>query len=273
MGRGLLPCCGAFELFFFVMDASKSRGELVGFKRAYLVFRMTADRQVAGVMFRGYSAMRSYYGVDARAVCFDGGDHEVPDESCTCGFYALKDRDRVARFSFSGASMLDQNGSVLLDVRLYGGRVLEGSHGFRGARQQVLSVTLPGVCMMCGAAATKVIAGKIVAQVGDETWRRGEVLCDACVKQWAPEAVVSAADVAGMLGTDVRFDSEVQGSIRYVRKVGSDTAGSVSMPRVGLVSVLAEPKTGSRVVSGLSVLAAAAFAAAAIVVSFVVASF
>jgi hypothetical protein len=63
-------------------------------------------------------------------------DHgAVPDLNCSCGFYALKDRDGLS----CGP------GHVVLEVEL-SGRIVEATNGFRAQHQRILACHLPSVC-------------------------------------------------------------------------------------------------------------------------------
>lgn len=63
--------------------------------------------------------------------------HHVPDEDCSCGFYALDSVDEILnRYSRS---------NVFLEVELYG-RVIKGSLGYRAEKQRVLCVWVVPKC-------------------------------------------------------------------------------------------------------------------------------
>jgi hypothetical protein len=102
--------------------------------------------RLAGVSIGGL------YEVEDDAVCVRGGDHEVPDLGCACGFYAFRERaEAVAllarRFGFGGSVIA----RALLEVDL-SGTVIEHDHGFRAGGQRVLAVRLLGWCADCAEA-------------------------------------------------------------------------------------------------------------------------
>jgi len=101
-------------------------------KVAQLVKHPLLNNGVAVFTGVGYGNL-SPYGVEAEAECpkrFDGPSHSM--FTCTCGFYAVKDR-RVAE------NMLGPDDVVLLEVELYG-TVLHFEDGYRAQHQRVMAV-------------------------------------------------------------------------------------------------------------------------------------
>ena len=131
------------------------------------------------------------YGVDERAVCRSPScpaapGHIAPDPCGTCGFHA---------YAFA-AKALD-HGSLqvpLLQVEL-SGRVIRHERGARAARQRVLAVRFLRFCAACEQAADE--AALVVQSDGAIA-----VVCSACGPS-SRGRVVTAGDVAGLLGTEV----------------------------------------------------------------------
>ena len=61
-------------------------------------------------------------------------DHDAPDASCTCGFYAVEDDEELWRLGGYEPEL------AVLDVDL-AGRVIEHEHGFHASHQRVRRVT------------------------------------------------------------------------------------------------------------------------------------
>lgn len=109
-----------------------------------------------------------------------------PQLDCSCGFYALKESVKPTE-------------GIVLEVELYG-TVIVCERGYRAERQRVLGVTLPAKCgnALCNKPATLVtfIDEVLAGLCGEhaELAERSPLLTPA-----------PAADLAGILGTEVRF--------------------------------------------------------------------
>lgn len=101
--------------------------------------RAKVTREADGKLtFNGMSYGK--YGVEAVAKCEVNAlyptlmsSHPAPDESCTCGFYAVKERPTPVA------------GYAVLEVELYG-KVIPHKLGYRAEKQRVLSVTAVPSC-------------------------------------------------------------------------------------------------------------------------------
>lgn len=131
--------------------------------------------------------------------------HVVPEASCSCGLYALKDRDEAER---------DSHQRVLLEVELYGSVVVHES-GYRAEKQRVLCVWVPRRCAswLCAKDATVLAATKGSATIY-ASYRSTTVtdlvlpLCDehaAMTDYDVMHTPASLSDVAALLGTEVRW--------------------------------------------------------------------
>ncbi len=74
------------------------------------------------------------------------GRHHPPVLRCTCGFYAMKSRERVLEEHDELTSGLCV---VLLEVELFG-KVIVCEHGYRAERQRILQLSIPRGCFFCG---------------------------------------------------------------------------------------------------------------------------
>lgn len=76
-----------------------------------------------------------------RAVCILGFEHKAPNFHCSCGFYSLRDFEKLRKHQHK----YESGGSVVLEVRI-GGKMIEGPHGVRSEYQTVERVWLPLAC-------------------------------------------------------------------------------------------------------------------------------
>jgi hypothetical protein len=130
------------------------------------------------------------YDVESIAICQLGMDHRVPAWSCTCGFYAMKDREALLE-SWGEARLSHW---AVLTVELYG-RVIEHERGWRSARQTVVEAAWEDHCHRCGQARA--------TGFGFVKDRPGPLvpLCPEC----GGKALLTVSEVSGRLGTDVRL--------------------------------------------------------------------
>ncbi len=179
-----------------------------GFKRAYLLVAepLNAGPHAASFAFRPH-ILDIRYEVDSQAACatysaLDGvPPHSPPAQDCTCGFYAVKDHEEASSMTFAGASMAPDHGSsILLNVQLYG-TVIEGTKGFRGSHQRVLSVDLDPGCVVCGRPATKLVPSKLFQMSSQLRWS----ICDSVCDRHTPPDVATfmPSHVASSLRIDV----------------------------------------------------------------------
>jgi hypothetical protein len=126
------------------------------------------------------------YKVSDDAVC-PLQDHEAPDASCTCGFYAVEHEEELWRLGSYEPEL------AVLDVDL-AGRVIEHEHGYRASHQRVLHVTLGNVCVRCGRAAVSL----------RRHWFGG--LTPACERH--AKHPVSLDEVRDALGVPVEFSTD-----------------------------------------------------------------
>jgi len=77
------------------------------------------------------------------ATCAEGHQHRAPVLSCSCGFYAVGEREDLWRLGWHTLE------TATLEVSLYG-KIVEHKHGWRGENQQVNHVEISGRCWWCG---------------------------------------------------------------------------------------------------------------------------
>lgn len=109
---------------------------------AYKVAQLCCQHGLLSFMGIG---MNGVYGVDERALCMKGyaalgnlpsGHARIPDENCSCGFYARPwPRAQVLKSVAAG--------QVLLEVELFG-KIIEGTDAYRAERQRVLRAEVNG---------------------------------------------------------------------------------------------------------------------------------
>jgi len=126
------------------------------------------------------------YEVAADAVC-PLQDHDAPDASCTCGFYAVEDDEELWRLGGYEPEL------AVLDVDL-AGRVIEHEHGYRASHQRVRRVTLGNACVRCGRPAVAL----------RRHWFGG--LTPACARHG--KHAIAIDDVAAAFGVPVEFAIE-----------------------------------------------------------------
>lgn len=114
-------------------------------------------------------------------------DHEAPDASCTCGFYAVEHDEELWRLGGFEPEL------AVLDVDL-AGRVIEHEHGFRASHQRVRRVTIGNVCVRCGRPAVTL----------RRHWFGG--LTPACARH--ARNPVRLEDVGDALGVPVEFATD-----------------------------------------------------------------
>lgn len=130
--------------------------------------------------------------------------HATPSIGCTCGFYAVRDREKIVSHA--------QEGAVLLDVELFG-RVIVFEHGYRAERQRILRVGVAG-CWYCNAASAH------VATVAPTPWERAKsnALVPMCAEHLPlakANVAYSLSELAGRLGAPVGYEPAVTVSHQY----------------------------------------------------------
>jgi hypothetical protein len=170
--------------------------------------------------------------------------HLAPELSCTCGFYTFRELSAAIDLLAERPPASRLFGTALLDVDL-AGTVIEFDRGFRASHQRVLGVQVPRWCVPCAADGDARRAERVAGYAGDrlETGLRSEVprvpsayrlavavhhaallerlqgraalrpVCDrhtprpndttSCHN--GEVAVLELADLAGRLGTEVRW--------------------------------------------------------------------
>lgn len=196
-----------------------------GWKCAQLL--ISPDRRAA--RFAGISIGCSYR-ADDTGTCVRHRSHHVPELSCECGFYAFFDREQAVellgrRGGAAGGTVVRS----LLEVELTG-TVVEHERGYRAEHQRVLGVVVLPWCADCAGDGRLVRAaafgtdgapalsasewGGLPALLGDrlhpeirllEEWSCLRPLCELCAVAQERRQVLSLADVAGGLGTEVRW--------------------------------------------------------------------
>lgn len=162
-------------------------------KTALLIWQLGAP---CGPALQSAFTQRPYDLTTDHASCAAVRDHAVPQASCSCGYYAVRDRDRLAGWHHQGA--------VLLDVELFG-KVIVYEHGYRAERQRILSVGIGG-CWYCQTEPSHVCAQ---APTPWDTQSETTPLLPMCAEHLplARANVVYTTDaIAGVLGAPVRYE-------------------------------------------------------------------
>lgn len=141
----------------------------------------------------------TFFGASSRAECGEGHLHQVPEPTCTCGFYALGDSDELAERL--GPWRPEE---VELDVELTG-RVVVHERGLRAEEQTVLGVRVHPMCALCPPRSPRGTA--VVGRV--EAGRRADwdgllPLCDRHAT--SASELWSMAGLASALETEVIID-------------------------------------------------------------------
>jgi hypothetical protein len=144
-----------------------------------------------------------------------------PADGCDCGFYAL--RPEVESHVFRTGERMQRATTVRLDVEL-SGAVLEYELGYRAQHQRVLRVAVPTICASCarfddmkpatGLSAVPAAQHPYSVSVlsrstpgAREPWATLEPTCDLHRRARREEPAVGLADLAGMIGTEVVWES------------------------------------------------------------------
>ncbi|MBU6201946.1 MAG: hypothetical protein KJS90_08110 [Acidobacteria bacterium] len=133
------------------------------------------------------SGVHATYENPGTAVCAEGHHHDAPAKECSCGFYAVADREELWRLGWQTFE------TPTLRVLLYG-RIVEHRHGYRAARQHVELAELAGRCWWCGEQAEL---------LGRRT-RRQRYLAASC-RRCAKYDPISADAASADLGCEVTF--------------------------------------------------------------------
>ncbi|MFJ3227412.1 hypothetical protein ACIPJS_29275 [Streptomyces sp. NPDC086783] len=126
------------------------------------------------------------YGVLDEARCVYGRRHRAPHRRCDCGFHCVHDR-AAARALLCTA---EHRAAVLLEVSVLGAYI-RFEHGFRYARQRVLTATV-GPCA-CGATAVALAD----AAWGRPGWLALAAACAGCVRGRTSLSLAGFARLAG----------------------------------------------------------------------------
>jgi len=84
-----------------------------------------------------------YYENPGEAVCDEGYVHNVPNKTCTCGFYAVSGREDLWRLGWHTLE------TATLRVLLHG-RIVEHKYGYRSQNQDVQTAEIAERCWWCG---------------------------------------------------------------------------------------------------------------------------
>lgn len=114
-----------------------------------------------------------------------GDTHPAPVVDCTCGFYAMRDREAVEPVG----------GIAVLEVEL-SGRVIRHERGYRAERQRVMSVAVDRLCWGW-------LENGCTAEPVGLSYRRAQVV-PTC-QEHSEGRSASLLEVAGVLGTEVRW--------------------------------------------------------------------
>jgi hypothetical protein len=177
-------------------------------------------------------AIGGAYTTEDIAVCAYNRDHAPPALACECGFYAFRDRDEAASLlacavGFGGATIV----RAICEVDL-SGMVIECDDGYRAERQSVLAISVLPWCADCAARGTLVPADLLAAEskpsprssafrsYAQQAASRSihpsvrmrlaampmRPVCERCAAEISTGGeVASLLDVAGQLGTEVRW--------------------------------------------------------------------
>jgi hypothetical protein len=174
---------------------------LVAYKRAQVL--LSPDREVR---FAGPVRTSLPYRVDDIFVCPRGHRRLVP--ACSCGFYAIEDRERIRPSVVCTA---------LLEVGLQG-RVVRHPDCVRGERQQIRSITFDGWCSFCIAPAVGAAGITPAWSELPPPWRRAVPVCDTHAPLYP--LVVSIDWIATATGAAVSFDrSSVSRAARSLARI------------------------------------------------------
>lgn len=203
------------------MDAAHTSERLSGYKRAYVLIPCDPDRSDAAFLPQVHGM--TYTSTDVATCPYQSlpGHGVPPVPGCTCGFYALKEREKVAKAKFAGADFPRAFSSVMLAVQMYGPNVIEGTEGFRASAQQVTEVLVDDRCFHCRRRATTIVVLNENADASVSTEFNPYVLglrderlgshagiravCDHHHASYPSERTLTLADLSGMLGVDVSF--------------------------------------------------------------------
>ena len=101
------------------------------------------------------------------------GSHVVPDEECTCGFYAMKSADDVAGFGVASdpAHSLEGEGATgtVLGRVFFAGKVIEHAFGYRAERARIAEL----IPTTADGGITRTLASRLALPVGptlDMSW-------------------------------------------------------------------------------------------------------
>lgn len=157
------------ETFKREADAAAAESEdalpFRGWRAAGLVALIAADGSVRQLAFESLN-QPDIFGVEADAICRQRF-HRAPAESCSCGFYALADRNQILSGTFSGALSRDHN--VILSVAM-SGLVVEGTRGLRASHQTVTGVEVASRCTFCPNPTTHLTPSSPLFTVPDGRW-------------------------------------------------------------------------------------------------------
>lgn len=110
--------------------------EARGLRFATLVFD-----KLEGLYFKSLVQDYHFRPKAVEAFCTRGFSHVPPADHCTCGFYSLRDFQKLKE----ATTAIIKPNSAVLEVRVFGG-VIEGKNGLRSQHQIVEKVWLPMAC-------------------------------------------------------------------------------------------------------------------------------
>lgn len=121
---------------------------LEGWRHLEMYGAWSRDGELAEVWFQSLN-QPDKWGREGRATCRrEPFRHLPPEEGCRCGWYALKDPDRIRRGDYDGYGYRRRN-AALARVRLWG-NVAEARWGYRAEWQRIEDLEVEATCVRCG---------------------------------------------------------------------------------------------------------------------------
>lgn len=176
---------------------------ILGYKTATLVWARTEEHQTYQPTLESVYSATAFNLTADRAECHRGGDHTAPDLACTCGFYAVRERERVE--NFYGQAY------VLLDVELFG-KVIVYEHGYRAERQRILSIGVRG-CWYCNETPSHLVGQ------APTPWSRTDTTADlisVCAEHLplaGANLIFTTEEIGEVLGAPVRHEPSLMPTV------------------------------------------------------------
>lgn len=180
------------------------------------------------------------YGVEATAVC-DVEDHPAPASGCHCGLHAWPDRGSAEEYGRRWGQAAICRVELTGEVVCHGEPGTEEIEGYRASNMTTLGVEFDGRCWRCGRDATTLAAlsdqyeGVRIARGHPGGLQHLVPACERC----AGGRALAPADLAALLGTDVRLRAEPTGPPSFLRRVADELPTRSLAFLVGAGAVLA----------------------------------